>query len=279
MTPWILQHRRKIVALLLVLIPSVLVFSSAGASVGAESSRATQISGQWLGGLQSLTTTIVATTLGFIPNGLKRGRGSEEQREMQIELDRLREENARLIGVLQENARLRELLGFQDQFEEFETLPARVIGRDLSPYFRVMKVQIRAEGVVEPRMPVVSSQGVVGQIHRVYDGYADVVLVADPRSKVDAIVQRNRAMGIVEGMGHESNYKMNISYLSSRDEVRVGDRIVTSGMGGIFPRELVVGYVEEIQTGERRLFQEVVLAPAVDFSRVEEVFVITNARQ
>lgn len=229
-----------------------------------------------LGGAQSLVMGLVGGITGLVGGWFGDGADAAQMREMEGELNRLREENARLVGVLQENARLRELVGFQEEYREFELLPARVIGRGLTPYFRVVKIEIQAAGELAPRMPVVAAQGLVGQIHQVYDRHADVILIADPRSRADGIVQRNRALGVVEGLGHDSDYLMRVSYLSSRDEVRPGDRIVTSGMGGVFPRELLIGEVREVLDGERGLFQEVRVAPAVDFSRIEEVFVITN---
>lgn len=203
---------------------------------------------------------------------------AEENRRLEEEIARLREEKSRLIGVLQENSRLRELLEFKRKHPTYELASAHVVGRDTTPYFRVMTLKLETDADIEPQMPVVVAGGVVGQIHRTYGSFADVVIVSDPRSRVDAISQRNRAQGIVQGLGEARSYEAKIAYLRREDEVREGDVMVTSGMGGVFPRELVVGTIEEVTRSERGLFQEAVLEPAVDFSRLEEVFVVTEVQ-
>ena len=275
MLAWLKTHRRKVTALLVALVPIVLIVSSAGADIGEQ----TTTPAQWGGGVVSAAQTAVVATLGGIGDGWTRlvgGELKEENDQLRREVDRLREEKTRLIGVLQENARLRQMVGFQQGHPEFELAPARVVGRDVTPYFRVEKIRIESDADIQPRMPVVAPDGVVGQIHRVYDNYADVVLVADPRSRIDAINQRNRALGIVEGLGHAADYRARMAYMEERDRLEPGDTLVTSGMGEFFPRELPLGTVVEVEFGEDRLFQDVVVEPAVDLARVEEVFVITG---
>ena len=228
-----------------------------------------------MGGFQAGMHSVIGTTGGFFRT-LTGGDQSGEIEELRLEVEQLREEKTRLIGVLQENSRLRGMVGFQQTHPEFDLVAAEVIARDISPFFRVIKIKIRSSQPLEPRMPVVSAQGVVGQVHRVYEGYADVILVSDPRSRIDAISQRNRTLGVIEGLGHEADYRARVAYVTERDEVRVGDTMVTSGMGGVFPRELIVGEIVEVDLNTEGLFQEVVIEPTVDFARLEEVFVITN---
>lgn len=201
---------------------------------------------------------------------------AEENEELREKVARLREEKSRLIGVLQENERLRELLEFKRKQPTFDLAPAKVVGRDTTPYFRVLTLKIESDAELEPKMPVVVAEGVVGQIHRTYGAFADVIIVSDPRSRIDAVSQRNRAQGVVQGLGNQRNYRAKIAYLRRKDRVREGDVMVTSGMGEVFPPELVIGTVEEVTRRERGLFQKATLQPAVDFSRIEEVFVVTE---
>ncbi len=267
-------HRNKIAAAVVTVAALVLLTLDAGADVGAGSpgsaprgaARATQ----------AATGGMFATVGAWITGVGGSAAGTEEDR-LRAELDRTREENARLIGVLQENARLRDLVGFKKEHPEFEVVPARVVSRDTTPYFRVASIKVEVTGAVEVKMPVVVSGGVVGQVHQVDGDYADVIMLSDPRSRIDALSQRNRAHGLVQGLGHERDYLAKVAYLSEKDAVRPGDVMVTSGMGGVFPRDLIIGSVSSVDTDERGLFQEVELRPAVDLSRVEEVFVITNA--
>ena len=275
MLAWLQTHRRKWLAILLGVLPLWMLISSAGAQVGAESAAPTKVAGSVVGGVQ-FGASLAFGKVGDWWNGLAGGEAARENEELRREVDRLREEKSRLVGILQENARLRELVGFQTRHPDFELAPARVISRDVTPYFRVVKIRIESDADLAPRMPVVAANGVVGQIHRVYGRYADVVIAADARSRIDAISQRNRALGVVHGLGHEADYQARVAYLSDRDEVRIGDVMVTSGMGGVFPGELEIGTVIDVDPDGYGPFQEVTLQPAVDFSRLQEVFVITD---
>ncbi|MBH25736.1 MAG: rod shape-determining protein MreC [Myxococcales bacterium] len=203
----------------------------------------------------------------------------QENESLRQEISRLREERARLIGVLQENKRLRGLLDFQQQRPELKLQPARVIAREITPYFRVLRVRLDtgdASTPIKPQMAVVSHEGVVGQVIEAYDEYADVMLIADPRSNVDVIDQRTRARGIAIGLGHKRDYEARLSYLLRKDEINEQDQLVTSGKGGIFPQELIVGTITSIDSREYGLNQQATVEPSVDFGRLEEVFIVTG---
>lgn len=270
-------HRRKIAAFLLIALPIALLGSSAGAEVGTERNVVARTFSAGVTLAQTGTSGVLGDAGAWIGSFFG-GTVAEENERLKAEVARLREEKTRLIGVLQENERLRELVGFKERHDEFELAPARVIARDITPYFRVLKIAIDTpEGVeLKPRMPVMTSAGVVGQIHTVYGDYADVIIAADPRSRIDAVAQRTRARGLVEGLGHDADYLARVGYLRNTDEIREGDVFVTSGMGGIFPAEIVIGTVVEVEDGEDGLFQQARVEPSVDFSRLEEVFVLVG---
>lgn len=272
------NHRAKLVALLLVAMPLVMLGSAGDARVGREpSSQPVQVARSGLAWTELGAYRSVAW-LGDAWARLVDGDLAVENDKLRDEVARLREEKSRLIGVLQENARLRELVGFKKRHPEYQMVPARVVGRDISPYFRVLRLKLESTEKLAPRQPVVVASGVVGQIHEVYGQFAEVIIVSDPRSRIDAVSQRNRAPGIVEGLGHERDYLARVSYLNQKDQVRKGDIMVTGGKGGVFPKELVIGKVTSVNNAERGLFQEVRLRPAVDLSRLEEVFVITGTK-
>lgn len=189
----------------------------------------------------------------------------------------LRDENTRLQGILQENVRLRRQVGFRDNHANLELVAARVIAADVNPYFRVLNIRLDiGADQVSPGMPVVSAEGVVGQIEEVTGSVSKVLLATDPRSSIDILTQSNRARGAVRGLNRPQDYLAEIAFLLRRDEVEVGDLVVTSGRGGRFPKELLVGRVRSINKQDFGLYQEAEIEPAVDFSRLEEVYVVVT---
>jgi rod shape-determining protein MreC len=201
-----------------------------------------------------------------------------ENARLRDELDLLRDEHTRLLGVLQENARLRAMVGFGEAHPRLDLVPARVVAKDVSPFFRVISVRLHArDSRIRVGMPVVASAGVVGHVDQVAGDYADVVLAVDPRSSIDVLVQHNRARGVLQGLGHDDDYRAKVAYLLRRDEVSAGDVVVTSGMGGRFPPDLVVGRIVDVERQSYGLFQEVEVEPSVDFSRLEEVYIIVGS--
>lgn len=197
------------------------------------------------------------------------------------ENDELRRENSRLRAELLETRRLaaesgryQRLLGLKD-LTPAETLAARVISIDASPYFRVARVEIdRGEGVVRRGMPVLTPEGVVGRINRVAGRASDIMLLVDPRSAIDVFVPRTGGRGILRGKSGENGYRCSIEYLVRGAEVREGDKVVTSGLGGAFPRDLGIGKISKVGSGTVNMYQEVEVTPDVDFARLSEVLVV-----
>jgi rod shape-determining protein MreC len=124
-------------------------------------------------------------------------------------------------------------------------------------------------------MPVLTADGLVGQIRRSFSRYADVLLTADKTSAIDVVVQRNGARGMLKGTGAEDTYVCRLEQLSRDDDVKPGDVVVTSGLGQRFPASILVGTVKEVVKREYGLYQEATVTPAVHFSRLEEVLVLT----
>jgi rod shape-determining protein MreC len=203
--------------------------------------------------------------------------------DVRRENDRLSYENARLKQQVhdlesldRENARLRQLLVLREELRG-EAISARVIAKDISPLFRVVRVRLDRgrDDRVAAGMPVVSTDGLVGQISRVFDRYADVMLTVDDGSAVDVVVQRTGSRGILRGTGENEGYKARIQYLLRADEIQVGDLVVTSGLGRRFPPNLQVGTVSNVEKREFGLYQLAELTPSVNFARMEEVFILT----
>ncbi len=200
-----------------------------------------------------------------------------ENRELRAENERLRKDLAAATRRSSDIAALEELAVVKKQTQA-DTVGARVIAAPLTPQFRVVRLRIdRGEREVQPDMPVIAGTGPVGKIDKVYGDYADVMLVSDPRSNIDVAIKRTGARGVLVGLGHPDSYgcKITTLELASNKELRaqVGDEVVTSGVGSVFPPGLVIGKITKL-TGDDGMFQNVEVAPTVDVSRVRAVMVL-----
>lgn len=200
----------------------------------------------------------------------------EENAKLRFENARLAAQNALYFETEQEVRRLRRMLGFKETFKG-RMFAARVVGRGTSEQFRVVRLKIETNGrKLEKGMPVVTFDGLVGQVSRASGSYADVLLSVDRKSQVPVVVQRNGAQGIMRGTGELDRYTCDVEYLLRSDEVREGDQLFTSGAGGKFPEGVLAGRIVSVHRENLGLFQKVVVEPAVHFSRLREVFVIAQ---
>ncbi len=196
---------------------------------------------------------------------------------LRAENDRLRREVRALRSDAQRIDELEALLGLREKMDT-DTLSARVIARDISPSFRVVRLAIDQgeQAGIRAGMPVIANQGLVGQIRRVSGRFADVLLTVDPESHVDVVVGERRARGRLEGMGERDRYRCLIQFDRPDDQIEVGDEVFTSGLGKKFPASIRIGYISEIGDQELGLHQQGEVTPSVDFSRLEEVLILTS---
>ena len=199
----------------------------------------------------------------------------EENERLRFENQRLRAENGQYFETEQEARRLRRLLTFKETFGG-SLRAAHVVGRGPPEQFRIVRITIDlGDEEVKKGMPIVTFDGLVGQINRIDGAYSDVMLTVDRKSYVPVVLQRNGAQGILRGTGELDRYTCEVEYLLRSDEVREGDQLFTSGTGGKFPEGVLVGRIASVQRENYGLFQKVVVEPAVNFSRLHEVFVVT----
>lgn len=189
------------------------------------------------------------------------------------------EENRRLLNTIvslqetqEENRRLRDLLGFKES-HDVKAIVARVIATDISKEFQAIRINRGENSGVKKDMAVVNSDGIIGRVLRVSAATADVVTILDIDSGVDAIVRRSRARGVVKGLTDEY---CELKFALRTDDVVAGDVLVSSGMGGIFPKGISVGVVSRVDRKPYGITQFVEIDPSVDFSKIEEVLVITQ---
>jgi rod shape-determining protein MreC len=196
---------------------------------------------------------------------------------LRAENDRLRREMRALRADAQRIAQLESLLGLRERIAT-ETRTGRVIAKDISPSFRVVRLWVDQgeQAGLRAGMPVIANEGLVGQIRRVSGRFADVLLTIDPESHVDVVVGETHARGRLEGLGRRSRYRCRIQFDRPNDQVAVGDEVFTSGLGKKFPASILVGYISKISDQEFGLHQEGEVTPSVDFTRLDEVLILTS---
>jgi rod shape-determining protein MreC len=201
-----------------------------------------------------------------------------QNRSLRQENLSLRTQLADAKRITAEAERLRRLLALRESLSP-ATVAARVVAMDASPYFRVARVRIELADVPVVRgMPVIAHDGVVGRIDRVIGSTADVQLAVDPASAIHVLLPRTGARGILVGRPGSNSYRCDLQYVARGEPTRVGDVVVTSGVGE-FPRDFPVGTVSQVVQSRAGLFQEVQVTPHVDFARLSEVLVVVAPGQ
>ncbi len=172
-----------------------------------------------------------------------------------------------------ENLRLRRLLDFKTSIQG-ETIPAQVVLHDMTGWFQTLITDKGFRDNIASDMAVVNDEGVVGRIMDISDRYSRVLLITDPGSSVDAIIQRNRVRGILAGKDANSCI---LKYVRGNLDVQVGDLIITSGKDGVFPKGLRLGTVQGVFKDPVDLFQKIEVKPLVRLSAIEELLIIRRA--
>jgi rod shape-determining protein MreC len=201
----------------------------------------------------------------------------------------LRQQNAEYVAEI---ARLQaQIIELQNKVAQTDTLAAlvdfsrsnptntykaaAVIGRDPSPFLRYVIINRGSNDGIRRGMPVVTNQGLVGRVDAVIGGASRVQLITDPSSLVSVFLQNSEADAIMNG---SVSGELTLDMLSQDVQVLTGDVVLTSGLGGEYPPDLLIGQVGNVRKRESDLFQEATVQPVVDFSRLEIVLVIVNFR-
>ena len=171
-----------------------------------------------------------------------------------------------------EAQRLRKLLDLRDDYN-YHFISARVIGREQAALSKTILIGKGAAHGLKTGMPVIAPPGLIGRLVDVSWHFSKVLLFIDENSNVGAIVQRTRMQGIISGAGPRG---LILKYISKTQDVKEGDVIVSSGMGGVFPKGLMIGQVSHVDRQEASLFLKINVAPFVDFSKLEEILILVS---
>lgn len=213
----------------------------------------------WIGGLHDNYNTLA-------------GFRSENER-LRKRIQTLEVEQQRLLEAAATNHRLKQLLDFRGQLPG-KVITASIIANNASSWFRSCTLDKGSADGVRKGMAVVTPLGVVGQVVAVTPRTAKVLLLTDPNSGIDVLVQRTRARGIVSGSLENGTI---LKYVKRSEDIQEGDRLLTSGTDGVFPKGMMAGIVIKVTKQHIGLFQFVEVLPAVQSARIEDVLVVAAA--
>lgn len=197
----------------------------------------------------------------------------KENATLRNEVDRLNAEAVRVEELERENDILREQLGFVQE-SDAETIPALVIGRPPFSEFQLIVIDKGSrDGVTEDQAVILSSGLLVGRVFEVQDATSTVLLLTDVHSTVHAVIQGSRANGIVTG---DRGIGLVLDSIPRSAEVESEDRVLTTGLSGVFPKGLLLGTIDDVSEPGSDLFREARLNPAADFNVLEFVFLIRD---
>jgi len=197
---------------------------------------------------------------------------AHENETLNKSLNELIEKNNQLHEIELANTRLRELLNFQQTLTH-QVVAAEVIGKDPSGWFKTVIIDKGRSDGLQKGLAVVLPTGIAGQVIEVSGHYAKVMLIIDPNSAVDALVQRSRARGIIKGASED---QCRFEYVLRKNDVQIGDTVIASGLDGVYPKGLRIGRISDLSERSSDIFYEITVTPFVDYEKLEEVLVILH---
>lgn len=195
---------------------------------------------------------------------------SKENGILKKQISRLESDLTSMEEMRKENLRLKRLLNFSED-QPYQKIMAQVVGWDSANEFKVIRLNKGTNSGIKVMSPVVTDHGLVGYVYRATENYSDVLTILDQNNRVDIVIERTRTHGIVEGV---FNFKCALKYITRNEPVEVGDKLITAGVGGIYPKGLKVGMITDIIKENFGMTLSIEVVPSVDFDKLEEVVVL-----
>lgn len=262
------EYRHYLATLVLVIVPVIAL--NAGGKSPAEFHWFDRVAVGLSAPAQAAIRWTIESLWDGMENYLLLLRTQANNRELSLENRQLLNEIASFQELARESDRLKKLVEFNAPLEG-RKIVAQVIAQDLSPEFRTVRINKGERHGVAAGMAAIALEGVVGRVIRVGSDFSDVLTLLDPSSAIDSLLQRNRVRGVIEGIGGN---QLAMKYLRRTDDVQEGDVIISSGIGGLFPKGLAIGKVTSVRKKNYGISQAVEVAPSVDFNRLEEITLI-----
>jgi rod shape-determining protein MreC len=200
---------------------------------------------------------------------------SKENAVLKEQISRLESDIFTMEEVRKENFRLKKLLNYSEEIPQQKVL-AQVVGWDSANEFKVIRLNKGTNDGIKVMSPVITDNGLVGYVYRATAHYSDVLTILDQNNRIDVVVERTRTHGIVEGV---FNFKCSLKYVMRNELVEVGDKLITAGVGGIYPKGIKVGMITDISKENFGMTLSIEVIPSVDFDKLEEVLVLIPGQE
>ncbi len=265
----------KAVMIVLALLLGFMIYAISQKGIGAVTS---QIIGAISSPFQQLSSYLSETTTDFLGKFVNAEEYYNQNQALREELAELREELVEYDRVKRENEQLKELAGLKEEDPNIQLTAAMVVARDPSERFGAFTIDKGALHGIEDHDTVITSEGLVGVVTEVGEVYSKVTTILSPElSPIGVIEQGTGEIGTISGTIELSEKNQcKLSYLNAESEIEAGDIIVTSGTGGIYPKNIVVGIAGKVETEEHGITACTTVTPAFDIKTVKQVFVITD---
>lgn len=255
------NQKKRIVKFLVILLAAILVILSSSAA------RLIRIN---LADTSAPLLKTIHSFLGFLENIAPFAALRQENRILRDRLALLTRMAEEAQAINDENARLRNLLDFR-KIIPYTSMPAQVIGRDPSNWSNSLIVDKGSANGIKQNMAVMSTRGIVGRIVEIGKYSSKVLLITDSNLKVGVLIRRNRQGGVMVGRPGD---RCKIIYIALDSDAKAGDKVITAGFGGVFPKGILVGEIEKVGKEEGRLYKYAIVKPSQDLSKLEEVLCI-----
>lgn len=266
--------KNKLVKTVLVIILVTVVVAIASKLTGGKIENAgNSIIASGFGVVSKVTNPVTK----FFSNAFSAGELEKENNRLKEENNKLKIENRSIEEYTKENDRLKSLLGLKNELANVQTVSAQITALDFDNMSGTIMINRGSNDGVKIDDCVICNSGIVGKVCDVGKNWAKVMTILSPNNSIGARVSRTGDVGICEGdVSVKKNGNIRLSYVNSVAEVIEGDIIESTGTGGIYPGGFVIGNVEIIQKDNAGKIAEILVKPAVDFSNLYEVLVVTN---
>ena len=234
-----------------------------------------QLTLDFMGPLQSIVTRSVGGLTALKNDYIALWNVRAENKRLQLLVDKYLTELGEYREGYSNYLHFEELLAFKEKLH-FQPLAARVVGKEPAFWYQTIVVDLGRKDDVLEGMIALAPAGVVGQVIHTGEHYSKILLANAPSSAIDAMIQKNRIRGILKGVGEKGFV---LHYVLKNADVQVGDEIVTAGIGGVFPAGIPLGQVSKVYKKRRGMFQEIEVAPYVDFQKLEFVLIDPTDRR